>query len=307
VAKKRLAAADYVTLHPKTDPRDDIAIEIGDSKDLSVFQPQVKIMRWGNEVNLSARLVHDKEFLVVTGGDKITLAGQSQTVDIYEVKNKDHPDGATEFDITLFRPPTSNKIRFSLQSKGLEFHYQPPLTREWRVGDMHGRIARVTETDAYDADGEVVIHRPPHVVGSYVLYVAQRKPNVAGGQIYGNGRFGAIFRPRMIDAAGKETWGNLTIDKAAGLLTVEIPQAFLDAATYPIRHAAGLEFGYHPTSGGTAQGLGSGYIDALYHATPASGGTITKLSVYAYKNTSCVVRPVVYKDADNTVLATGAK
>jgi hypothetical protein len=29
--------------------------------------------------------------------------------------------------------------------------------------------------------------------------------------------------------------------------------------------------------------------------------------VYAYKNTSCVVRPVVYKDSDNTVLSYGAE
>ena len=55
-------------------------------------------------------------------------------------------------------------------------------------------------------------------------------------------------RPRIVDAQGEETWGQLTINNK--VLTVTIPQELLNRATYPIRHAAGLTFG-KTTVGGT--------------------------------------------------------
>lgn len=36
------------------------AVEVGDAKQPDNFYPQVKIMRWDNEVNFSARLVHEE-------------------------------------------------------------------------------------------------------------------------------------------------------------------------------------------------------------------------------------------------------
>jgi hypothetical protein len=46
---------------PKDDPKDRIEVEIGDSKQVSDFLPQVKVMRWDNEVNLSLRLISDED------------------------------------------------------------------------------------------------------------------------------------------------------------------------------------------------------------------------------------------------------
>ena len=37
-------------------PKDRIEVEIGDSKQADICYPQVKIMRWDNEVNFSVRL-----------------------------------------------------------------------------------------------------------------------------------------------------------------------------------------------------------------------------------------------------------
>ena len=42
---------------PKDNPKDLIQTEIGDSKDTTKLQPQIKIMRWDNEVNVSFRLI----------------------------------------------------------------------------------------------------------------------------------------------------------------------------------------------------------------------------------------------------------
>jgi len=43
----------YFGLEAKSEPKDRIQTEIGDSKDPTTFQPQVKVMRWDNEVNFS--------------------------------------------------------------------------------------------------------------------------------------------------------------------------------------------------------------------------------------------------------------
>ena len=50
---------------PKDDPKDRIEVEIGDSKQPD-FYPQFKVMRWDNECNFSARLVHDEKTPVVS-------------------------------------------------------------------------------------------------------------------------------------------------------------------------------------------------------------------------------------------------
>lgn len=50
---------------PKTDIKDKIQVEIGDSKQTDFF-PQTKVMRWDNEVNVSVRLIHDEVSPTIT-------------------------------------------------------------------------------------------------------------------------------------------------------------------------------------------------------------------------------------------------
>jgi hypothetical protein len=52
---------------PKDDWKDRINVEVGDSKQ-DDFHPQVKIMRWDNEVNLSFRLKHNESIPEVVKG-----------------------------------------------------------------------------------------------------------------------------------------------------------------------------------------------------------------------------------------------
>jgi len=102
--------------------------------------------------------------------------------------------------------------------------------------------------------------------------------NVEGGKFYRSGKVGMIYRPKLTDAIGATVWADLLI--AADVLTVTIPQAFLDSAVYPIRHAAGLTFGY-ATVGGTADCGGAGsyiwycQLDAL---SPSGTNTATNHS-----------------------------
>src|SRR5690606_29006995 len=147
----------------------------------------------------------------------------------------DLPDGGFEIEVTLHAPPATNQVRFSLVDKDVVYHYQPPLANVEPDGSTWAR-RRLG-----------VVRRPAHVSGSYAVRAATRKRNVRGRTAYRTGKIGHIYRPRIEDSAGHWTWGDLSI--ADGVLTVTIPETFLATAQYPIRHAAGLTFGYDTIGG----------------------------------------------------------
>ena len=69
----------------KDDPKDRIQVEIGDTKQTD-FYPQIKIMRWDNEVNFSVRL-KDTEYdkaTVTTEGDKIIWSKGNVDIEYYD-------------------------------------------------------------------------------------------------------------------------------------------------------------------------------------------------------------------------------
>ena len=71
---------------PKEDPKDKIEIEVGDSKQPD-FKPQLKVMRWDNEVNLSIRLVDDEKTnpVVTTDKDKILWTNKEKDIHFYDL------------------------------------------------------------------------------------------------------------------------------------------------------------------------------------------------------------------------------
>src|SRR3990167_5004370 len=112
---------------PKDNPKDRIEVEVGDSKQPD-FHPQVKIQRWDNEVNFSARLVHDEATPKVKKvGEKISWEGVKVSADFYAITEG---EGGHEFEVILHEKPATNKIEFTLETKGLDFFYQPELTPE---------------------------------------------------------------------------------------------------------------------------------------------------------------------------------
>lgn len=202
----------------KQNPKDRIVVEVGDSKQPD-FKPQQKIMRWDNEVNCSLRLVHDeKNPTVSTVGDKIVWEGDKVKAEIYQLTEG---EGGQEFEIILKEKPKSNVVKFTVVDKDVDYFYQPALTEE--------EIAQGAS-------------RPENVEGSYAVYTKTPKINYVGGKEYKCGKIGHIYRPKIIDSVGMSVWGDLHIEN--GILSVTIPQDFLDTAVYPVRHAAGLTFGY---------------------------------------------------------------
>jgi len=209
----------------KQNPADKIEVEIGDSKQPD-FKPQFKVMRWDNEVNFSMRAEEQPNAQVLQEDGKIKYITTDYEVHQYE-KPDVSEDGGFEFEWVLNSPPSSNVLTATVQSKELSFYYQPPLTKE------------------EIAEGAF---RPDNVIGSYAVYHSSKSNNVVGGMEYKTGKAFHIYRPKAIDANGIETWCDLNI--ADVLLTVTVPQIFLDNATYPV--TVDPTFGY-TTAGAISQ------------------------------------------------------
>jgi len=243
----------------QTNPKDRLDVIIGDDKS-DKFEPQIKIQRWDNECNYSIRLSDktlSKESVKEEDG-KIIYNKGDVAIEFYPVEDS--------YKLVWFlkEKPATNKVEFTLQSKDVKFYYQPPLNEEKLE---EGQTA--DETHIYDKDGNVIAERPENVVGSYAVYAETPKTNWKGGTEYKCGKVGHIFRPKLIDAEGKETWGNLKIEN--GIYSVEIPQNFLDKAVYPIK--SNDTFGY--TSLGES---GPFYLFYYYNDTSSSAGQHFNLS-----------------------------
>ena len=240
---------------PNNNPKDRIEVEIGDSKQTD-FYPQLKIMRWDNEVNLSVRLIDDNAGSLIKEGEKIIYDKPDRKIEFYE------GDNCHKMVWFLKEKPATNKVEFTIQSKGLDFFYQPELTQK--------------EKD----EGCV---RPENVVGSYAVYSETHKTNWVGGTKYKVGKIGHIYRPHLYDSNGLEAWGILHIEN--GIYSVEIPQEFLDKAVYPIK--SNDDFGYttkgvYSTSGWSNYQQGT-FDDALAGTVTAITGVIKQNSSTPYE------------------------
>jgi hypothetical protein len=244
-------------------------LEIGDIKEKN-FLPQFKLRRWGknqDECNISFRLggvLLDQETnpQISQSGNKISWAGERTRVDFYDTGGLQEETGGYEMDITLLVKPASPIIPVTLNvPKNLDFFYQPPLTAdEIKEGCV----------------------RPEKVVGSYPLYHKSMAGDYTafGLDNYKAGKFGHIYRPQLIDDNGKKVWGELNIDLVRQLLTVTMPLDFYNSCAWPVKQAAGLEFGYHVVGGSYS------YFGVLWtwaaksYSLPAKNGSLVSISIY---------------------------
>jgi len=245
----------------KSDFKDRITLEVGDSKQPETFYPQAKIMRWDNEVNASFRYV-DKEAgnpVIITEGKVIKYIKPKVEFHTYELDpNNLGEDGGLEIELILKEKPDTNKFEFTIQTKELDFFYQPPLTQS-------------------EIQTEETV-RSENVIGSYAVYHKTKgRMNDAAGMEYKVGKAFHIYRPKVIDADRNETWGELNINEAEGFLIVTIDQNFLDNAIYPV--IVDPTFGY--TSIGATSGAAGANFAELAEGTPADSATIDKLTFYA--------------------------
>lgn len=226
---------------------------IGDEIDSSTFKNKIKFTKWNKE-----------EYLII---DFSSISGNPILGDVDKLKSKDltnaenfyytkHNKDIYKFGLIFKEKPSTNIFTFRLIGwENFNFFYQPELTQEEiNKGGM----------------------RPDDVIGSYAIYHKTKCNYIVGQTNYQTGKFGHIFRPRLIDANNNTVWVDLNITN--GIYTLILPQEFLDSAIYPIR--INDTFG-NTSVGGTAENAITAYLDGT-HFTTTSGqaGTLSKISVY---------------------------
>ncbi len=276
---------DKIRLVPKDDPLDNIQVEIGDLKQAD-FYPQVKIMRWDNEVNLSARLVDSfaGEPVISQEGDKIKWVKPGIESNFYpNLVSEIHPEGGFEFEIVLKEKPVSNKLQFTIRTKGLDFFYQPSLTQK--------------EVDA----GNI---RPENVVGSYAVYHSEKKGDRSqiGGKNYRAGKAFHIFRPRVKDAVGREIWADLRVDIVNQILEITIDQNFLNGAVYPV--LIDPNFGYETAGASSGDWAGNLILGSLF-TSPSDVLTATSMTISCMQDQAASLKGVLVLHSNLSIITNG--
>lgn len=286
--KNKLAGFENINTHLKKrvleEYGDNIDVEIGDEKQTE-FYPQVKLKRWDNEANLSVRLDDDfKGARLVEDGNKIKLKGRGKEVNFYEI------DEGFEFEVVFARKPKTNVVNFTIQTKGLRFLYQPEI--EDKQAERRAKFRGVTIEEARRQI------RPENVVGSYAVYHDSKSGDYspAGGKNYRAGKAYHIYRPKIIDKSGDWVWGVLNVNVDSGLLTVTIPQEFLDKAVYPL--TVDPTFGY-TSVGGSQEYTEPDWMIGDRYTVPSDTNKASSISVYIQKYyASESVKGVLYSGAN---------
>jgi hypothetical protein len=252
----------------------------GDHVEVAKAAPQVTLSRW-----------NDEERITITpnlpGVGKASAASRPLLSKRMEFSKA----GVTAFvepaatssgfdiDFTLDSRPASNVFTYTVTSADdLAFFYQPALT------------------DDEIANGD---NRPDNVVGSYAVYSTTRYGHVEGKTNYGTGKLFHIYRPKAVDADGNEIWADLSYD--SGVLSVTVPQKFLETATYPV--VVDPTFGYTTTGASTGASFSNFLLAAaLTNYSPASDGTIASMTV-RLNSSGGTARMTAYNNGTNAPAA----
>lgn len=186
-------------------------------------------------------------------------------------------DGQYEIEVELPAKPASNELRFTIQTKGLRFEKQSALT---------------------EAEKFAGLHRAINVIDSIAVFHETKKGAEANGMEYGSGKAFHIYRPKIVDAEGNYTWGDLSIDQQTGELVVTIDQQWLNTAIYPIM--VDPTFGY-TTAGASTRSLSTNNLNVCKF-TLSEDGDVDKLTIYSrgtstYGGTTKIWKATIYSDS----------
>lgn len=264
----------------KYDSQDEVGTTYGKLHSINADIPQEKFVEHVVFETLSALGIQHKiskltvaEERAVEAKEKIAISDEWRKDMVRKDKLGMHDTEGFEFELELQKPPESGIFRFTIQTKGLDFFYQPALTSEEKSKGLH---------------------RPYDVEGSYAVYHKKRKGNIIGGKDYKTGKAFHIYRPYAEDANGDREWGHLTVDEKNGELKMEFSKEWLDSAAYPVRvdptfgytsvGASSADMSSQYTSFGSAQqyAVGSGFdLDSIsMYVSQPSGGFAIKAALY---------------------------
>ena len=231
------------------------------STELMKARPEVRLKKWNGEVDMGVRYTG-----IQTAGNRAPFTNRMEWKDAKQELHA-YPldasagvgeDGGFEIEVVLNEKPASNRFDFTIDGADqLDFFYQPSLTQK--------------EMDEGAS-------RPENVVGSYAIYHKIKANHRVGSTNYATGKAYHIYRPKAFDANGAEAWAILSYTN--GVLSVEVPQKFLDDAVYPVR--VDPTFGYTTigASTSTTQPFCRALINASTRYVASSGDTIISYSHY---------------------------
>jgi hypothetical protein len=270
--KKVLGAGDTVT--DKGTYFENVTVE--STVKIEKATNEVRVEKWNGEESLTFKPVGTYETSSYDFTDKdvkaVSADGKS-TVVITPTAN------SISVDTILHEKPATDTIWYDIVGyENFNFFYQPPFnTAEEQLNDPS--IVSCTETDCVNGNGEVVAHRPENAVGSYAIYHKTKKDNCSncGTPNYKTGKFGHLFRPKLIDSLGVESWGTFVLQN--GQIGVKIPTNI-----YNNKKTDWSNFLVDPTYGDTTYGVSNGTraanaIVGNEMGNAPANGTVTSLSL----------------------------
>ncbi|PKK83430.1 MAG: hypothetical protein CVT49_08400 [candidate division Zixibacteria bacterium HGW-Zixibacteria-1] len=186
------------------------------------FQPTLGINAWGKECCFIVDLIPTGFGSVAVASMKTInnnpqidcIADSDLAISLYLLD-----DGSLEWEMRFDTVPKSNVLKFEIDSKNLTFYYQ----------------------DSAFFDDYFSVTGPDWAQGSYAVYHSNRRHNrryINGCdtlyESYATGKAFHIKRPLIYDSRGDSARCWMNIDTLAGLMTIDIPESFLENAAYPI-------------------------------------------------------------------------
>jgi len=307
---------DGVSLKLGQNDPNGLLVQVGNAT-AKEFLPELNLSRWDGEVNFKmqatvipakAGIQKDDSGSPIRSGmtndklgmnfdhDKIKYGTLDQEYEFYQSIATSTDGAGYNFDVVLKTKPAGNVFSFNIETKNLDFFYQPPLNQEkqkelsseYSELSSKGHIVSCTETDCFDKDGKVITHRPENVVGSYAVYYKGGKSGdytALGGKNYRAGKAFHIYRPQIIDAQGNKVWATMNVDTANNKLTVTIPQDFLDSAVYPVTIDPTFGYTMAPTSY-YEQPPTQTYFVQIDNLSPSGNNSLTGIVVYINPQTT---------------------
>lgn len=240
---------------------------------INTEKPEVSLSRWDGEAQIKVSYLGvEAPAMLGTAGSYIWKAPHA-SVEAFPIEaSPEIVDGGFEFQVVLHQKPPGNVFDFTVEgAEDMDFNYQAPLDEAFKARNVSPKAVSCTATQCFGKDGEVVSERPDNVVGSYAVYAKDKRNHRIGGLNYGMGKMFHIYRPKAISADGSWVWATLKYEN--NILSVTVPQDFLDSAIYPVI--------VDPTYGYTSLGASEDATDGcsiFYHAGTFSGATGSTLT-----------------------------
>jgi hypothetical protein len=258
-------------------------VQIGDEDD-GIFIPSVKIKQWGGECVLKLKLdTADSGIDDFDTPEKVVWDSTNQKTEFFELADSSHtPQGALEFNLILKVKPADNVLKFKVKSQGVIFCQQKSMIEQ--IGTEG--IVTATETEGFNATGDLIAKCDINVPGSFAVYADTAKINIQGKKKYRCGKVCHIFRPLITDFNGMTTYGELSFNDDYSVLKLKIPIGFFNSAVFPV--IVDPTFGY--TSAGVNEVLqtsGSNCVadvGASYLLSNGYNASITRYHDYGRNN-----------------------